>query len=240
MIYSFLNSRVASTHFDNGWQLLPPSVDAAHWPDTPGEYTGSYDQASQYLTDSAPSFSDPSSASPRTSWSYEGFSRPSPPQKHLHYNVQRPTHHHYSTSMSSMASYDDRRLSMADSIANAFPEPDMPVPSVAYHRYSQPQIHAPIPPAHLDLWMRERSGSFAEPCTSYGPPHVGTIDVPRTSEEARSRGSGPNQEFVPSPPTAFSPHYLHNSPHASGFEEAGVAHFDPRTAHMEPQAATAW
>lgn len=220
---------MASTHFDNGWQLAPPpSVDAAHWPDTPGEYTGPYDHTSQYLTDSAPSYSDPSSASPRTSWSYEGYSRPSPPEKHLQYNPQRPSHHHYSASLSSMASFDERRLSMADSIANAFPEPDMPVPSVAYHRYSQPQIHAPIPPAHLDLWMRERSGSFAEPSPSYGPTAVGS------EEAALQHSSGSNQEFAPSPPTAFSPHYHNHSPHSSGYEE-GVAHFDPRT-----QVAAAW
>ncbi len=51
---------------------------------------------------------------------------------------------------------------MADSIASSFPEPDMPLPQVSYHRFSQPHIHHPLPPPHLEMWMRERSGSFAE------------------------------------------------------------------------------
>ncbi|KAG8819055.1 hypothetical protein FRC17_010623, partial [Serendipita sp. 399] len=125
-------------------QSLPPqNVEVGgHWPETPvGEHGQVYDQGTPYHQyESTPTFTEPSTSSPRTAWSsYDAYGRQSPPEQHLHYPglatgatgaSSRPGHHYHS-SVSSMSSFHpgypghDRRFSMADSLASSFPEPEM-------------------------------------------------------------------------------------------------------------------
>ena len=177
------------------------------WPETPVDYVAHYDHGAQYYTESVPSYSDAVMSSPPTAWSYDAYCQPSPAEQQLYYPSIRPSHHHYS-SMSSTASFHGRRLSMAESMASSFPEPDAPIPQVAYHRYSQPQIYQPVPPPHLDYWMRERSGSFAEP--SYAsvalPMHAGEPTAHQTIiEHPEMPMMGAPHDFTPSPRSSHTP-----------------------------------
>ncbi|PVF95304.1 hypothetical protein CPB86DRAFT_596270 [Serendipita vermifera] len=203
-------NEAALVAYDASYQPITPgvAVESARWPETPGDYQ--YPQGTQqYFVEAPQSYSDPSTSSPMTTWSYDGYSHFSPAEQHLHYHPHptRPTHQPYS-SMSSIGSFDDRRMSMAESIASAFPEPEMPVPPMSYHRYSQPHVHHPIHPYHADLWMRERSGSFAEP--SYGSAMMQSDKLSQSSVEAyRGKDALGHQDFTPSPRST------HTSEHGS-------------------------
>jgi hypothetical protein len=185
------------------------AVESARWPETPGDYH--YPQGQHYFVEAPQTYSDPSTSSPMTAWSYDGYTTFSPAEQHMHYHPQqthtRPSHQPYS-SISSIGSFDDRRMSMAESIASAFPEPEMPVPPMSYHRYSQPHVHHPIHPYHTDLWMRERSGSFADP--SYSSAMMQSDKLSQGSVEAyRGKDAMGHQDFTPSPRST------HTSEHGS-------------------------
>jgi hypothetical protein len=212
---------------------MPSGVDMGHWTE---DYTTHYDQGSHYYTDSAPSFSDPSNLSPRTTWSYEGYARHSPPEQHLHYPAHPSMHNHYS-SLSPTASFYERRTSLADSIAASFPEPDMPVPQMAYHRYSQPRLYQPMPPSHLDVWMKERSGSFAEP--SYGAPQL-MSEKPHGLVEIPDATTASMQGYTPSPLSAHTPETFQGSYDGSAMEDVPIASHDQQAmASVHPQT-TVW
>jgi len=173
--------------YEHGWLVSPPTSDGvAQWPETPGDYSTTY-ESSHYLTDSAASYTDLSSVSPRTTWSYDGYGRRSPSERHYQY-PPGPEHHRYS-SISSTASLGDRRMGMADSIANAFLDPDTSLSLMNCHRPSQPQIHNTIGPSHSETWITERSASFAE--APY-PPQEYTPSPPlaHASEHQRSLSAG--------------------------------------------------
>lgn len=205
-----------------------------HWAE---EYAAiPYDQGSQFYTEPVPPFSDPASLSPRTTWSYEAYGRRSPKEPSLTYPAHRSLHNHYS-SLSSIGSYDDQRLSMADSIAVSFPEPDMPVPHVAYHRYSQPQLYHPVPPPHLDLWMKERSGSFAE--ASYGPSTVMEGVHHGYPESSEMYVSMPTQTYTPSPLSSHTPEQQHQT--VSSVEDMTHSHHSiSQVIGSEPPVAAVW
>lgn len=209
---------------------MPSGVEMGQWTD---DYTTTYyDQGSHYYPDSAPSFSDPSNLSPRTNWSFEGYARHSPPQQHLHYPAHRPMHNQY-PSFSSTASYDERRMSLADSIAASFPEPEMPVPHL-YHRYSQPQLFQPVAPPQVDMWMKERSD-----VSSYGPPPVTRENGPHGVAE-HSDVSMHMQRYTPSPLSVPASEGMQGSHDGSVMEDASIAAYNSQVISSEPAATTVW
>jgi hypothetical protein len=118
---------------------------------------------------------------------------------------------------------------MADSIASSFPEPDMPLPQMSHHRYSQPHLHNPIPSPHLEMWMRERSGSFAE--ASYSLQRA--QQEHSNQEMVESYSMAPSQEYTSSPQLVHSPEHRRSSSHGS---TNGVGHL-PRYSPQEGVAA---
>jgi hypothetical protein len=221
--------RMGGPAYDHGWPVVQTSIDGgAQWPETPRDFPTTYEGA-HYFTDSAASYSDPSSISPRTAWSYDGYSRHSPSERHYQYNPPRSVHHHYS-SISSTNSFGERRMSMADSIASSFPEPEMPLPQMSYHRYSQPHLHNPIPPQHSELWMKEPSGSFAE--ASYS---LQQAQQERSNQDmVESQSMAPSQKYTSSPLLAHSPGHLRTS--SNGMNRQ-LSHYSP---HQEVQAGANW
>lgn len=228
-----------SPSFDPSWHV----GHGTRWPETPVDYVANYDHGPQYYGESVPSYSDASLSSPPTAWSYDAYSLPSPAEQHLYYPPIRSSHHRYS-SMSSTTSFNGRRLSMAESMASSFPEPDAPIPQVAYHRYSQPQIYQPLPPPHLDYWMRERSGSFAEP--SYAPVaggiHSGEPPAHQTIFEHQEMLTmvGPH-EFTPSPRSSHTPAESFESQEVSTPDDVHVPLYNPQTVLLpEAHTVTVW
>jgi hypothetical protein len=218
--------------YDHGWPVAPTPIDGgAQWPETPGDFSTTY-EGTHYFTDSAAGYSDPSSISPRTTWSYDGYSRHSPSERHYQYNPLHSMHHHYS-SISSNNSLGERRMSMADSIASSFPEPEMPLPQMSYHRYSQPHLHNPIPPPHLETWMKEPSGSFVD--ASYS---LQQAQQERSNQDmAESQSMASSYEYTSSPQLAHSPGHLRSSSNASMSRLGQLSTYSP---HQETQAGATW
>ena len=125
-------------------------------------------------------------------------------------------------------------MSMADSIANSFPEPEMPLPQMSYHRYSQPHLHNPIPPQHVEMWMKpEPSGSFAE--ASYSLEHAQQGQSNQDTVESQSMVS--SQEYTSSPQLAHGPGYPRPSSNGSMNRLGQLSHYSP---HQETQAGATW
>lgn len=227
-------SEVGGPAYEQSWQVVPTPVDGAmRWPETPGEYSTGY-EGSHYFAEASASYSDPSCASPATAWSYDGYGRHSPSERHYQYHPPRPMHHHYS-SISSTKSYDDRRMSMADSIASSFPEPDM---HMSYHRLSQPHLHHPLPAPHLEMWMRERSGSFAE------VPY--TMQYPEQQRQQQPEVVEPHALMASQDQMTASPMSVHNPPisqHRRSASDASISadgqlpHYSPPNMHQEAVAS---